>query len=78
MYQLMDVMSQTCERTPPGDEIEDPFPVDDSTQGWFRGPQGPVLDGVYLGKMGIVRVDNSDCMSLSAVAADVFTPEPRR
>ena len=41
----------------------------------YRGPQGPVLDGVPLGKQGIEGINNNGALSLTLLAAVTFTPD---
>ena len=40
----------------------------------YRGPQGPVLDGVHLETLGVKDVDGTSTQSLAVLAAVAFTP----
>ena len=41
----------------------------------YRGAQGPMLDGVPLGQLGIECINNNDAPSLTVPAAVTFTPD---
>ena len=41
----------------------------------YRGPRGPVLDGVPLGQLGIEYFNNNDALPLTVLAAVIFTPD---
>ena len=41
----------------------------------YRGPQGPVLDGVPLGQLGTEGINNDDALSLTVFSAVTFTPD---
>ena len=40
----------------------------------YQGPQGPVLDGVYLATLGVQDVDGTSTQSLAVLEAVAFTP----
>ena len=41
----------------------------------YQGPQGPVLDGVPLGQLGIEGINNNNTLPLTLLAAVTFTPD---
>ena len=49
------------------------FSGDSTTKITYRGPQGPVLDGVPLGQLGIEGIN--DALPLTVLAAVTFTPD---
>ena len=49
-----------------GATVDDSFPSDNTTKGTYRGPLGPVLDGVHLGRLGIEGINNNDALPLTA------------
>ena len=54
-------MPDALSRLPPSDtpcaDIDDSFPDDSSTRATYRGPKGPVLDGVSLSELGADEVN---------------------
>ena len=42
-----------------GATVDDSLPGDNTTKKTYRGPQGPVLDGVHLDQMGIEGINNA-------------------
>ena len=58
-----------------GATVDDSFPGDNTTKRTYRGPQGPVLDGVHLGQMGIEGINDNNALSLTVLTAITFTPD---
>ena len=58
-----------------GATVDGTFPGDNTTKRTYRGPQGPVLDGVHLGQMGIEGISNNNALPLTVLAAATFTPD---
>ena len=56
-----------------GATVDDSFPGDSTTKKAYRGPQGPVLDGVPLGQIGIEGINNNNVLTLTVLAAVTFT-----
>ena len=58
-----------------GVTVYDSFPGDSTTKRTYRDPQGPVLDGVPLGKTDIEGINNNNALPLTVLAAVTFTPD---
>ena len=58
-----------------GTTVDDSFPGDITTKRTYRGPQGPVLDGVPLGQLGIEGINNNNALPLTVLAAVTFTSD---
>ena len=56
------------------EDFDDSFPGDESLPGVYKGPEGPVLDGVHLEALGVEDVDGSSTQSLTVLAAVALTP----
>lgn len=59
-HHLPDALSRLPRFDMPGEDIDTSFPGDSSTKLSFRGPKGPVLDGVLLSDLGVKDVDYQD------------------
>ena len=59
----------------PGDDIDMAFPDDSSSRQTYRGPEGPVLDGVPLTELGVDQVNEPTANSVVAVAGVAIAPE---
>lgn len=59
-HHLPDALSRLPRFDVPGKDIDTSFPGDSSTKLSFRGPKGPVLDGIPLSTMGVQDVDYRD------------------
>ena len=53
---LPDALSRLSPSDAPSADIDDPFPDDPSMRTTYRGPKGPVLDGVLLSELGADEV----------------------
>ena len=73
-HQFADALSRSHGHKASGTTVNDSFPGDDTTRGTYRGPLGPVLDGVHLGQLGIEGINNNDALPLALLAAVTFTP----
>ena len=58
-----------------GATVDDSFAGDNTTKRSYRGPQGPVLDGVHLGQMVIEGINNNNALPLTGLAAVTFAPD---
>ena len=56
------------------EDFDDSFPGDESLPNVYKGPQGPVLDGVHLETLGVEDRDGTSTQSLAILAAVAFTP----
>ena len=56
------------------EDFDDSFPGDDSLPNVYKGPQGPVLDGVHLETLGVEDVDGTSTQSLAVLVAIALTP----
>ena len=74
-YQLPDAMSRSPARSIVIEDFDDSFPGDESLPNVYKGPQGPVLDGVHLETLGVEDVDGCSTQSLTVLAAVALTPE---
>ena len=80
-HHLPDALSRLPRFDLPGEDIDVSFPGDSATKLSFRGPQGPVLDGIPLSELGVNDVDYQDGSANSTrlvnnvvVAALAITP----
>ena len=69
-HQLPDALSRLQPSQEPGDDINDAFPDDASSRQTYRGPEGPVLDGIPLTELGADEVDAPATASVIAVAGE--------
>ena len=69
-HQLPDALSRLRPSQEPGDDINDAFPDDASSRQTYRGPEGPVLDGIPLTELGADEVDAPATASVIAVAGE--------
>ena len=74
-HQFADALSRSHGHKTRGATVGDSFPSDNTTNGTYRGPLGPVLDGVHLGRLGIEGINNNDALPLTVLAAVTFTPD---
>lgn len=74
-HQLPDALSRLPCSESPGEDINEAFPDDTSSRQTYRGPEGPVLDGVPLKELGANQVDEPKAESVVAVAGTAITPE---
>jgi len=73
-HQLPDAMSRLPNKSDVIEDFDDSFPGDESLPNVYKGPQGPVLDGVHLETLGVEDVDGTSTQSLAVLAAVAFTP----
>ena len=73
-HQFADALSRSRSHDTRGNTVDDSFPGDNTTKGTYRGPLGPVLDGIPLGRLGIEGVNNNEALPLTVLAAVTFTP----
>ena len=59
-HQLPDALSRLPIGDTQGVDIDDSFPGDSSARTTYRGPRGPVLDGVLLSEWGADEVDTRE------------------
>ena len=74
-HQFADALSRSHGHKTRGATVDDSFPRDNTTKRTYRGPLGPVLDGVHLGQLGIEGINNNDALPLTVLAAVTFTPD---
>ena len=55
------------------EDCDDFLPEDESLPKVYKGPQGPVLDGVHLETLGVEDVDGSSAQRLTVLAAVALT-----
>ena len=68
-HRFANSLSCSHSRKTRGATVDDYFPGDSTVKMTYRGPQGPMLDGVPLGQLGIWKVP------LTVLAAVTFTPD---
>ena len=73
-HQLPDALSRLPLGDAPGTDIDDSFPDDYSTRTTYRGPRGPVLEGVLLSELGADEVDKPTGKNAAVEASVIFTP----
>ena len=73
-HHLPDPMSRLPNKSIVIEDFDDSFPGDESLPNVYKGPQGPVLDGVHLETLGVKDVDGSSTQSLTVLAAVALTP----
>ena len=73
-HQFADALSRSRSHDTRGNTVDDSFPGDNTTKGTYRGPLGPVLDGIPLGRLGKEGVNNNEALPLTVLAAVTFTP----
>ena len=73
-HQIPDAMSLLPNKSNVIEDFDDSFPGDKSLPNVYKGPQGPVLDGVHLETLGGGDVDETSTQSLAVLAAVAFTP----
>ena len=73
-HQLPDAMSRLPNKGVVIEDFDDSFPGDELLPNVYKGPQGPVLDGVHLETLGVGDVDGTITQSLAVLAAVAFTP----
>ena len=74
-HQFDDALSRSHGHKTRGATVDDSFLGNSTTKKNYRGPQGPVLDGVLLGQLGIEGINNNDALLLTVLAAVTFTPD---
>ena len=74
-HQFADALSRSHGHKTRGATVDDSFLGDSTTKRTYRGPQGPVLDGVPLGQLSIEGVNNNDALILTVHATVTFTPD---
>ena len=74
-HQFADTFSRSHDNETQGAPVDDSFPGDNTTKRTYRGPQGPVLDGVLLGQLDIEGINNNNALPLMVLAAVTFTPD---
>ena len=74
-YQSADALSRSHGHKTHGATVDDFFPGDSTTKRAYRGPQGPVLDGVPLGQLSIEGINNNNALPLTVLAAVTYTPD---
>ena len=73
-HQLPAAMSRLPNKSNVIEDFDNSFPGDESLPNTYKGPQGPVLDGVHLETLGVEDVDGTSTQSLAVLAAVAFTP----
>ena len=73
-HQLPDAMSRLPNKSNVIEDFDEFFPGDESLPNVYKGPQGPVSDGVHLETSGGKDVDGTSTQSLAVLAAVAFTP----
>ena len=73
-HQLPDAISRLPNKSNVIEDFDDSFPGDESLPIVYKGPQGPVIDGVDLETLGVEDVDGSRTQSLAVLAAVALTP----
>ena len=73
-HQFADASSRSHGHKTRGATVNDSFQGDSTTKMTYQGPQGPVLDGVPLGQLGIEGINNNNTLPLTVHAAVTFTP----
>ena len=73
-HQIADVLSRSHGNRTGGATIDDSSPGGSTTKRTYRGPQGPVFDGIPLGQLGIKYIINNNALPLTVLAAVTFTP----
>ena len=71
-HQLPDALSRLPCSESPGEDINEAFPDDTSSRLTYRGPEGPVLDGILLTELGADHVDGPTAESVVAVAGSDY------
>ena len=74
-HQFADALSRSHGHKTRGATVDDSFPGENTTKKTYRGPLGPVLDGVPLGHLGIEGINNNDALSLTVIGAVTVTPD---
>ena len=74
-HQFADALLRSHGDKTRGATVDDSFPGGSTTKRVYRGPQGPVLDGVPLGQLGIEGINNNNALPLTVLAAVTFTPD---
>ena len=74
-HQFPDALPRSRGNKDRGATVGDSFPGDNTTKRTYRGPQGPVLDGVPLGQLRIEGINNDNALPLTVLAAITFTPD---
>ena len=76
-HKFSDALSRSHGNKTRGATVDDSFLGDNTTKRTYRGPQGPVLDGVPLGQLliGIEGISNNNAPPLSVLATVTFTPD---
>ena len=73
--QFADVLSRSHGNRTRGTNVDDSSPGDSMTKGTYRGPRGPVLDGIPLGQLIIEDTNNNGAPPLTILAAVPFTTD---
>ena len=73
-HRLPDALSRLPIADAPGADVDDSFPDDSSTWTTYRGPQGPVLDGILVSELGVEEVNTPTGRNPGVMASLVFTP----
>ena len=73
-HQLPDASTRLPNKGIVIEDFDDAFPRDESLPNVYKGPQGPVLDGVHLTPLGVKHVDGSSTQSLTALADVALKP----
>ena len=68
-HQFADALSRSHGHKTRGATVDDSFPGDSTTKRTYRSLQGPVLDGVPLGQLGIEGINNKNAPPLTVLAA---------
>ena len=74
-HQLPDALSRLPCSESPSEDIDQAFPDESSSRQTYRGPEGPVLDGMPLTEFGVDQVDEPQAKNVVAVAGVAITLE---
>ena len=74
-HKFTNVLSRSHDNKTRGATIDDSFPGDNTPKRTYRGPQGPVLDGLPLGQLVIESINNNNALPLTVLATVNFTSD---